>query len=135
MRKGRGMAKPTHEDADLLLRLVQTWPSDATDWMWSDEFITDHSEFEARYGRDVEAHGKLRAVLNWWETIGTLHKHGLLNEDLLFDWLAIDHTWERLKSHALGWRQEIGDPAMYENFEAMALAFRRWRDAHDRKAA
>ena len=26
-------------------------------------------------------------VAAWYETIGTLWKHGLLDEDLLFDWL------------------------------------------------
>ena len=77
----------------------------------------------------------IRAVLNWYETIGTLHKHGLLNEDLLFDWLAIDLTWDRMKSHALGWREEIGNTHMYENFEAMANAQREWAASRDREAA
>jgi hypothetical protein len=58
-----------------------------------------------------------------------------MNEDLLFDWLAVDLTWDRMKSHALGWREEIGNPHMYENFEAMANAQRAWATSRDRKAA
>jgi len=129
------MAKPTYDDANLMLQLVRSWPADATDWMWSDEFVPDHKEFEARYAHNAEAFGKVRAVLGWYETIGTLHKHGLLNEDLLFDWLAVDMTWERMKSHALDMRAESGNPRIYENFEAMARANRTWAGAQDSKVA
>ena len=129
------MTKPTYEDADLMLQLVRSWPVEATDWIWSDEFIPDHKEFTAKHAERGMEFANIRAVLNWYETIGTLHKHGLLNEDLLFDWLAIDLTWDRMKSHALGWRQEIGNDHMYENFEAMANAQREWAEARDRKAA
>ncbi len=129
------MAKPTHEDADLMLQLVRSWPVEATDWIWSDEFIRDHDEFATKHTEGDAGFAHIRAVLNWYETIGTLHKHGLLNEDLLFDWLAIDLTWDRMKSHALGWREEIGNPHMYENFEAMANAQRTWAASRDRAAA
>jgi hypothetical protein len=129
------MSKPTHEDADLMLQLVRSWPVEATDWMWSDQFIPDYKEFAAKHTGGGEEFANIRAILNWWETIGTLFKHGLLNEDLLFDWLAIDLTWDRMKSHALGWREEIGNPHMYENFEAMANAQRAWATARDREAA
>ena len=51
---------------------------------------------------------------------------------MLFDWLAIDAVWGRTKSYALAWREETGEPRMYENFEAMANAQRRLasRDRH-----
>ena len=35
------MAKPTYEDADIMLRLVQSWPVEASDWIWSEEFVPD----------------------------------------------------------------------------------------------
>lgn len=39
------MAKPTHEDALIVLQLAQLEAtlnmSDASNWMWSDEFVTD----------------------------------------------------------------------------------------------
>lgn len=129
------MAKPTHEDADLMLQLVRSWPVEATDWMWSDEFVADPGEFSVKNAEDGKGYANIRAVLNWYETLGTLHKHGLLNEDLLFDWLAIDLSWDRMKGHALAWRAEIGNPHMYENFEAMADAQRTWAAARDREAA
>jgi hypothetical protein len=127
------MAKPTHEDADLMLQLVRSWPVDATDWIWSDAFV-DYKELAAKDSEGGEAFAMIRGVLNWYETIGTLHKHGLLNEDLLFDWLAVDMTWDRMKSHALGWRAESGNSHLYENFEAMANAQKAWASSRDKAA-
>ncbi len=129
------MAKPTHDDATVMLQLVHSWPVEATDWIWSDDFIADYDEFEARRGDRGEALSNIRGVLNWYETIGTLYKHGLLNEDLLFDWLAIDATWDRVKVYALAWRKGMDNPHMYENFEAMVDAQREWTAARDSRAA
>jgi len=127
------MAKPTHKDAELMLQLVRSWPIEATDFLWSDEFVADPGELAT--SPDGQAVANIRAVLNMYETIGTLYKHELLNEDLLFDWLAIDLTWDRVKGYALSWRQEIGNPHMYENFEAMADAQQTWAAARDSKTA
>ena len=120
------MGKPTHEDATVMLQLVHDWPFEAAHWIWTDEFEPDPAEFAAKQPRGDEGRAFLAAVLNWYETIGTLYKHGLINEDLLFDWLAIDMVWERVKGHALEHRQESGEPRMFENFEAMAEAWREW---------
>jgi len=126
------MSKPTHDDAVIMLQLVRTWPDEATNWMWSDEFTADPEQLAT--GRPPErAHANIRAVLGWYETIGTLYKHGLINEDLLFDWLAIEETWDRMRNWALAWRSESGNPRMYENFEAMALAQQAW--SREREAA
>ncbi len=54
--------------------------------------------------------------------------------ELLFDWLAIGAVWERTKSYAVAWREETGEPRMYENFEAMAIAQRELA-SRDRQAA
>jgi hypothetical protein len=116
------MPKPTHDDAQIMLQLVQAWPVEATDWIWSDEFVADPDEFAEKYPGAGPQFSSLRGVLNWYETIGTLYKHGLLNGDLLFDWLAVYAVWDRVKEHALAWREEMGEPRMYENFEAMAKA-------------
>ena len=117
------MGKPAYEDANVMLRLVNSWPVEASDWIWSDEFIADHREYLERHP-EGEGFSNIRMILNWYETIGTLYKHGLINEELLFDWLAVDAVWQRMKSHALAIREESGEPRMYENFEAMAEAQR-----------
>jgi hypothetical protein len=123
------MAKPTHDDAKLVLELAQLFAAqgvgEAAGWIHSDAFIPEHAGFYAKYPPGSPEAVKLDNVLGWYETIGTLYKHGLINENLLFDWLAINVTWERVKNIIKGQQAAI-DPALYENFEAMAVARARW---------
>lgn len=120
------MPKPTHEDALLMLQLAQ-WGAvsglaEATNWMWSDQFIVDFAEFTKKYPTGSNEARYANQICGYYETLGTLYKHGLLNEDLLFDWLAVPLVWNRIKGFALGVRQTVGEPRLYENFEAMANA-------------
>ena len=120
------MAIPTYDDAALMVRLAQ-WGSvsggdEAGSWMWSDEFTPDYAEFVKKFPAGSEGFAKAFKILQWFETVGTLYKHGLFNEELLFDWLAVDLVWERIKGLVLGTREETGDAKMFENFEAMATA-------------
>jgi hypothetical protein len=122
------MANPTYEDAALMVQLAQ-WGSvsggdEAGSWMWSDEFTPDYAEFVKKFPAGSEGFAKAFKILQWYETVGTLYKHGLFNEELLFDWLATYSVWDRVKGIALGYREETGDAAMFENFEALAKAQR-----------
>ena len=120
------MAKPTYQDATLMLQLAQ-WGAvsgvqEAMNWLWSDEFVTEYEEFTRKYPPGSEGSAKVNKVCGWYETIGTLYNQGLFNEELLFDWLAAYLVWDRVKGFALGWREQSGEPRIYENFEALAKA-------------
>ncbi len=120
------MVKPTHQDAIIMLRLYQLGAiaglSEATNWMWSDNFITDYAEFIKKYPPGSEGNEKAAKICGYHETIGTLYKNGLFNEELLFDWLAVYLVWDRIKNFAIGLREEAREPRLFENFEAMAKA-------------
>lgn len=120
------MAKPTYEDAHILLQLAEMWPGCELDWLWSDEFISGYQELVEKCGRTSEEWGRVRLVCGYFEMIGTLYKYGLIHEDLLFDWAAVAPIWDRVKGFALGLRAETGMAALYENLEAMAEANRKW---------
>jgi len=94
----------------------------AINWMRSDEFIPDYPEFVEKFPVGSKKYGRATLICGAMETLGTLYKHGLFNEELLFDWLAVSMVWERIKGFALGLREVAGDPRLYENFEAMAKA-------------
>ena len=64
-------------------------------------------------------------MCGWYETIGTLYKQKLFNEELLFDWLATNVRWKRVENFIRGVRAEMGEQKMYQNFEAMAKAERK----------
>jgi hypothetical protein len=118
----------------MMLQLAQLASTEhmrkAMNWIWSDAFIPEHREFMRKYPRGSGEYGMLSDCLGLNETIGTLHKHRLINEDLLFDWLAISVVWNRVKGVAIGEREAAGNPALWENFEAMALADEKWSKAH-----
>ena len=124
------MAVATYLDANVLLQLAQLHAlmdvGRATNWVWSDEFAADFAEFREKYPLGSEEALMVSRVCGFYETVGTLWKHGLINEGLLFDWLAVHPVWERVKSFALGLREASGEPRIYENFEAMAAASAKW---------
>lgn len=120
------MVKPTYQDATLILQLMQLHSmaglSEAMNWIWSDQFISDYADFVKKYPANSEENVKVSKICGYFETIGTLWKHKLINEELLFDWLAVAMVWDRVKGFALGIRQVAGEPRLYENFEAMSKA-------------
>jgi hypothetical protein len=59
-------------------------------------------------------------ILTWGETIGTLIKNGLIDTDLVLDWLWARGMWERVGRAAQKHRDKTGVLALYENFEALA---------------
>ena len=95
---------------------------EALNWLWSDQFVVDYEEFAKKYRFGSEGRDSVAKICGAFETLGTLYKHGLFNEDLLFDWLVVPMVWERIKGYALGVRLEAGNPGIYENFEALAAA-------------
>jgi len=127
------VAEPTRDDADIMLRVAQLGAlqntGEAVAFVWSDDFPTDYTDFRAKFpkGKRSQEESLLNRWLGWFETVGTLYRNGLFSEDLLFDWLAVDWAWDRVKGVALGLRGEMGEPRMWENFEYMAERQRSWQ--------
>jgi hypothetical protein len=109
------MAKPTREDAQLLLQVAQ-WGSsiglgDAMGELFSDSVDSGSAEF---------TDGAVRTALVFGESIGTLVKHDVLSRELVEDWLWVKGLWDRVEPAALKARERLGEERLYENFEALA---------------
>lgn len=109
----------TREDATMMIQLAQ-WGSTmgldaATAAIWADDFDPDSAD-----ARD-EA---VRKILNFNETLGTLVKNGLLDRDLVYDWVWVAGVWEKVGPAAIRAREAAGVPQLYENFEALAAGQR-----------
>ena len=120
------MTKPTHQDAMVMLNVMQ-WAAladlnTASRFVWGDDFIEEFKELVEKYPRGTKEYSYVVLVCGYFETIGTLWKNDLFNEDLLFDWILVAPSWDRLKGFALGLREQIGEKRLYENFEALAVA-------------
>jgi hypothetical protein len=105
----------THEDAILIVELVK-WGTmsglpEAAGTIFADDFDPDAVE------ADDPA---VRTVLAFNETVGTLVKNGLLDRELVHDWLWVAGIWERVGPAAKRARERAGAPQLYENFEALA---------------
>jgi hypothetical protein len=68
--------------------------------------------------------------MRYFETVGTLVRNGLFNENLAYDWLAIAPVWDRVKPIAEDMRGD-DSPTLWENFEYMAERQRNWTPARD----
>jgi hypothetical protein len=105
----------TREDAMLILELAK-WGAmiglqDASRKIYADDF-----DPERAHPLDSE----VQTVLVWHETIGTLVKNHLLARDLVYDWLWVAGSWDRVGPAALAAREEAGVPELFANFEELA---------------
>jgi hypothetical protein len=116
---------PTTADAQIMLQLAALQDDRfrrGMNVLWADEAkALTYEEFKAAYPSGTEAHNDAMSVLTWYETVGTLVKNGLVNRDLILDWLWVSGVWARCASIAAGQRAETV-PQMWENFEALAKA-------------
>jgi hypothetical protein len=114
----------TKEDAHLVVDLARLGTNmvhpNARGWIWGDSFVSDPKEFFEKHPAGSPEFDYVGGMAAWYETIGTIWKHGLLDENFLFDWLAITGIWERLSPILIAMREDT--PQLWENFEAMAKA-------------
>ena len=114
----------TKEDAQLVVQLAQLGGqmSDpkARGFIWGDSFVSDAKGFFEKYPPGTDEWNYVSGVAAWYETIETIWKHGLLDEELLFDWLWVAGMWKRLSPILVAMREST--PALWANFEAMAEA-------------
>lgn len=115
----------THEDARLIIdlsRWAQEWGfHDANRWVRShvtelteyDTFIVEHPPGSNEYKHPF-------TVLGYFENVGLFHKHNVIDEPLLFDWLDFEGPWKLLGDFALAHRTDAGEPTLWCNFEALA---------------
>jgi hypothetical protein len=107
----------TREDAVLVVELAKYAAmlglADATGKIFGDEFDPERAE---------PGDPAVRIVLGFNETVATLVKNGLLDRNLVFDWLWMAGTWDRVGPAAERARKQTGALNLYENFEALASA-------------
>jgi hypothetical protein len=104
----------THDDAVLMVQLMR-WGSemgfdDALRVIFAEDFDPDSEPM------DDPAVAK---ILYFGETVATLVKHQLLDENLLKDLLWVEGIWSKVGPHARKARERDGEPRLYENFEAL----------------
>ena len=105
----------THDDAMLMVELAK-WGSMSGIDEAAREIISDEFDPEAAQASDPNVH----KVLMFGETIGTLVKNGLLDRQLVYDWLWVEGSWAKVGPAARRERAKVGVSQLYENYEALA---------------
>jgi hypothetical protein len=117
---------PTATDAQLVVQLAQLSTSMHVDR--GQALLHKHrrsgglsfAQYESTYPAGSDDAIAILNVLNWYETIGTLVKQGLLDRGVILDWLWVSGAWEMCRPIALAQREETKTAEMWENFEALA---------------
>ena len=128
--------KPTHADAELLLRLYEIRRDPelrrARQWFLKDFQPSGWEEIQARYLSHSDEDRWFRMTISYWEMVGTLVNRGVLHSDLFFDHTGEDVvTWARCESWIADARADIR-PTYLHQFEKMVkghLAFRAKQNA------
>lgn len=123
--------KPTHADAELLLRLYEIRRDPelrvARQWFLKDFKAASWDEIKERYLTHTDEDRWFRMTITYWEMVATLVNRGVLHDELFFDHTGEDVvTWERCKPWIEGARASIR-PSYLHNFERLVanhLAFR-----------
>ncbi|HTT14731.1 MAG TPA: hypothetical protein VMG81_03005 [Thermoplasmata archaeon] len=126
--------KPSWEDADLLLRIdelaARAETRQALDW-----FRKNHLGLEGHgihpISRDAPEIEYVYRFVELFETVGTLVKHELVDEELIHDRWMSRAAWEFLKP-TIERERRLAGPGFAENFEWLAV---RNRAFAERRAA
>ena len=125
------MRKPTHADAELLLRLyeIRREPElrKARRWFLTDFKPAGWDEIKQRYLSHTDEDRYFRMTVSYWEMVATLVNRGVLHPELFFDHTGEDiPTWERCRAWIGGARADVR-PTYLHQFERLVedhLAFR-----------
>jgi hypothetical protein len=104
----------TYDDATLMVQLLQLGTQmglqESMLAIRADDF---DPETATTNNHDVQT------VLNFGEVVATLVKQNVLSRELVTDMLALHLAWKRVGAAAVRERERVGEPRMYENFEAL----------------
>ncbi|MCC6348974.1 MAG: hypothetical protein IT347_05200 [Candidatus Eisenbacteria bacterium] len=115
--------KPTHADAELLLRLYELRREPelrrARQWFLKDFQAAGWEEIQSRYLTHTDEDRWFRQTTSYWEMVATLVQRGVLHAELFFDHTGEDVvTWEKCKPWLAGARAAIR-PSYLRNFERL----------------
>ncbi len=130
------MPKSSPKDAEMLLEVMSIYLSPAmldARRFW--RILPDGLGFEElleKYPKGSEDYERLSNIMIFWETIGSLLKRGLLNQDLAFDTFLDAPPWPKVKRFFQERREKENAPLEGENIERAYELSLIWKQASQR---
>ena len=114
----------TQADAQLIVAINNSPTAarcaDGHDLLWGYDGPLTWKQLEKDHKPGSAGRLAISAVLNYYETIGTFVKQGLLDRGLVYDLLWVKGVWARVEPIAQEYRRKAGEPEIYANFERLA---------------
>ena len=86
-----------------------------------------------KYPRGSEEFEHVSNMMTFWETVGSLIKRGLLNEDLAFDTFLDAPPWPKVERFFRERRKKENEPLEGENIEHAYELSMKWKQARKLK--
>jgi hypothetical protein len=123
--------KPTHADAELMLRLydIRREPElrRARRWFISEFTPTGWDEIKGRYLSHTDEDRWFRMATSYWEMVATMVNRGTLHAEMFFDHTGEDIvSWERIKGVIPDARADIR-PTYLMQLEKLVAAHQTYR--------
>jgi hypothetical protein len=123
--------KPTHHDAELILKLydMRREPRlrEARKWFAASFKVKTFEEFTALCPAGSEPNASYRMVVTYWEMVGSFLTAGVLNPELFYQsGRELIFCWERVRDILPAIRQSYGHSRELKNLELAATAYIKW---------
>ena len=116
--------------SDMSMRVFATSNTDefqSADMLLQYAIFTDYADFKKRYGPFSEIkpiHRAIRVVSVFFEALGLLLYHKLIDEQMLWDAYQVVHRWEKVKPIIEHLREELNEPRYMQWFEYLYNCFK-----------
>ncbi len=119
---------PSHEDANLILRLYELRREDtmrrARQWFMANFHVQSVDEYLALCPPGSEQNAYARMVTSYWEMAASFVATGVLNQELFFQSnQELLLVWTRIQRIAGEWRTSMHSPQSWRNLEAVGNAY------------
>jgi hypothetical protein len=110
----------TQRDAMLLVQLSQVAATmgltEAINWAMSSDFDQDYSVFSQKHTRGGKASYHLATICDFFHSVGTMVKFGMLDAEVTLEYFEVVAIWERVQGWVEG--QSTGDACdqVWSNF-------------------
>lgn len=110
---------------DVYVGLMSIWLgpplASARAWLHATAPVASVEVLDRAYPRGSTAREHLLTLLEFYETVGALVRHGVVDEDLfLAAPLGFEVLWSKVGPAVLDWRRSSGDPAAWEHMAWLA---------------
>jgi hypothetical protein len=110
---------------DVYVGLMSIWLgpplASARAWLHATAPVSSVEVLDRAYPRGSTAREHLLTLLEFYETVGALVRHGVVDEDLfLAAPLGFEVLWSRVGPAIVDWRSRSGDPSAWEHMAWLA---------------